>query len=156
MHRKIIALAVSATSVAALAFGTVGSATAAEAPPGSITTAVCNALPSQVSALLAQLGLASSAVPTAATEFETKRAAADAAMSALVDAVVTHIETVNDGGNVDATGSILIAKYSIASDKIVAANNAMTKWFEAQRNVYLTGLTSGYLSGVQSGLCGIA
>ncbi len=75
MRRKIIAVAASAAGVAALTLGSVGPAKAAEAPPGSITTAVCNALPTQISGLLAQVGLANSAVTTANSDMVAKQAA---------------------------------------------------------------------------------
>jgi hypothetical protein len=154
MRKKIIALAVSAASVAALSVGSVaGPAKAAEVPPGSIVNAVCQALPSQVTGLLSQLGLAGTAVTTAQSDLTTKQAALATSINDLVTAVVAHITTINNGGNVDASGQVLMAKNSIFADKVVAENNAMTTWFEAQRNAYLTGLTSGYVGGVQSALC---
>lgn len=153
MNNKLIALGVSAASAATLAFGAIGPATAADAPPASVTTAVCNALPASVTAIASQVTSALAAITTSNTDLGLKQVALTSSTNDLVAAIVSYIQTVNNGGNVTAAGQVLSAKSSIFSDKLVAENNAMTASFEAQRNSYLSNLVSGYTTGIQSGLC---
>lgn len=153
MNRKIIALGVSAVSAATFAFGAIGPATAAEAPPGSITTAVCNGLPAQVLGLVNQLTSLTGTFGTAMTDYTTKNTALNTAVTDLVVATVAHITTINGGGNVVASGQVLAAKSSVFSDKVVAANNALTAVFEAQRAAWSATQTQAYVTGIQSGLC---
>ena len=49
--------------------------------------------------------------------------------------------------------AVLNAANAVFADKIVAENDAMTAWFEAQRSHYMNGLNAGYLADVKSGLC---
>jgi hypothetical protein len=152
--KKIIALGVSAMSVGALAFASVGPATAAEVPPANIVTAVCQALPASVTSLANQLLVAGSTSGIANADLLTKQAALGTAVTDLVNSVVSHLQTVNNGGNVQASAAVVNAKSSVFGDKIVAENNAMTSSFEAQRSAYLTGVSNNIVTGVQGLLCG--
>jgi hypothetical protein len=152
MNKKIIALGISAFSAAALTFGTVGPASAVAATP-TLTEAVCSALPASVTDLLGQVTAGDTAVTTTAADLVTKKAALLAAVNDLVPAVIAHIQAVSDGANSVGTGQVLAGKGTIFADKVVAANNALTANFDAQRSAYLTGLNQTFVTGVQSGLC---
>ena len=153
MNKKLIALGVSAASAVTLAFGAVGPATAAEAPPASIVTGLCNALPSAVTGLANQLLQVGNAVTTSNADLVTKQGALSTAVSDLVSSLVAHIQTVDGGGNVAASGAVVNARSSVFADKIVAENSAMTAWFEAQRGAYLTGINNTLTTGLFGGLC---
>ncbi|HWI05816.1 MAG TPA: hypothetical protein VNT52_18560, partial [Acidimicrobiales bacterium] len=56
-------------------------------------------------------------------------------------------------GGVNTAVAVLNAANAVFADKIVAENDAMTAWFEAQRSHYMNGLNAGYLADVKSGLC---
>lgn len=159
MNKKLIALGAGAASVVSavtIAFGGAAPATAAETPAGSITAAVCAALPAQVTGLLQQIiGQVGGATGVDA-DLATKQAALSTAVSDLASAVVNYIQIVNNGGNITAAGQVLSAKNSIFADKVVAENNAMSASFEAHRNAYLSEVTAGYMNGVNNGLCGVS
>jgi hypothetical protein len=153
MNRKIIALAVSGTSAAALILGMVGPASAVEVGPGSITTAVCNGLPAQLTGIVGTLTGANTATTSSATDVATKKLALVSSITNLSSSVVSYITTVNNGGNVDAAAQVLNAANSVFADKVVAENNAMTASFEAQRANFLDGVYGSYVSGLSTGLC---
>lgn len=148
--RKIITLGVSAFSAAALTFGAVGTASAAEP---TLVDAVCKVLPASATSLLEQLTARNAAVTTTASDLVTKKAALQTAIDALVPAVVNHVQAVSSGSPSAGTAGILTDASAGFANKVVAANNAMTASFEAQRTAYLTDLNSRYVSGVKDGLC---
>lgn len=162
MNKKLIALGAGAASVVSavtIAFGGAAPATAAETPAGSITAAVCAALPAQVTGLLNQVtgqiaGI--TGVTGIDADLAAKQASLSTAVTDLASAVVSYIQIVNNGGNVTAAGQVLSAKNSIFADKVVAENNAMSASFEAHRNAYLSEVTAGYMNGVNNGLCGVS
>ncbi|MDQ3897949.1 MAG: hypothetical protein M3326_12035 [Actinomycetota bacterium] len=152
MRNKIIALGVSAVSAAAVAFGTVGPATAAETPPGSIVSLFCGQLPDQVTTLSGQAASAAAAAGAANTNLLGKQAAVTTASTDLAAAIVSYIQTINSGGNVDAAGQVANAKLAVWVDKLIAENNAMNSFFDATRNAYMSGVSASYLSSVLAGL----
>jgi hypothetical protein len=153
IRKKIIAAGVSAVGVASLAVGTVAPANAVEVPGTSITAGLCDALPAAVTGLANQLLQLGTGVTTSNADLVTKQTALNTAVTDLVAALVAHIQTVDGGGNVAASGAVVNAKSSVFADKIVAENNAMTAWFEAQRGAYLTGINNGLTNGLLTGLC---
>lgn len=152
MRKKIIALGVSAASAATMAFGTLAPATAAEAPPGNIVTLFCGVLPDQVSNLSAQAASAATAAATANANMLSKQAAVSTASGNLSSAIVSYINTINNGGSVGAAGQVVEDKLGVFVEKLIAENTAMTSFFDATRNAYLAGVSSSYLSSVLSGL----
>src|SRR3954451_13050770 len=158
MHKKLIALGAGAASVVTavtMSFSGAAPATAAETPAGSITAAVCAALPAQVTGLLSQILGQVGGATSIDTDLAAKQGSLNTAVTDLANAVVSYIQIVNNGGNVTAAGQVLQAKNSVFADKVVAENNAMTASFEAHRNAYLSEVTAGYMNGVNNGLCGV-
>ena len=152
MRKKIIALGVGAVSAATMAFGTVAPATAAEVPPGSIVTQFCNTLPGQLTTLTNQAASALAALSAAQSSLGTKQAAMETALSDFVAAVVSHITTVNNGGNVQASGQVVDAKLAVFVDKVIAWDAAWTAENNAQRAAYLAGVNQSFVQGVLNGL----
>ena len=150
--KKIIAFGVGVFSAAALTFSTVSPASAVDPVP-TLIDAVCDVLPDSVTGLLAQVTAGNTAVTSSATDLATKKTALESAITQLIPAVVNHITAVSDGTPSAGTAGILTDKASGFADKVVAANNAMTASFEAQRSAYLVGLNSQYVTGVENGLC---
>lgn len=149
--KKIIAFGVGAISAAALTFTTVTPASAVV--PSTLTEVVCAALPASVTSLLDQVTAGNTAVTNTAADLTSKQTALTAAINALIPAVVNHINAVSDGLPTAGTAGILTDKANAFASAVVAENNAMTASFDAQRNAYITGLHSSYVSGVTSGLC---
>lgn len=153
MNNKLIALAVSGTSAAALILGMVGPASAVEVGPGSVTTAVCNGLPATLTGIVSSLTGANATTASTASDLATKKLALVSSITGLSTSIVSYITTVNGGGNVDAAGQVLNAANSVFADKIVAENSAMTASFDAQRTNFLDGVYSSYIRNVSSTLC---
>jgi len=152
MNKKIMTFGAGIIGVAGLAFGSISPAAAVDPAP-TLVDAVCDVLPTSVTGLTDQLATALGSIDTTATDLTAKKAALVASINDLIPAVVSHIQTVSDGGNSAATGQILAGKSAIFADKVVAADAAMTANFAAQRSHYLTGLNKDYVAGVESGLC---
>ncbi|MDQ6728362.1 MAG: hypothetical protein M3066_19695 [Actinomycetota bacterium] len=155
MNKKIISIGVGAASIAALAFGAAGSASA----DGSITGAVCLQLPASVAGVTAQLAGAQAAANAAANDLGsptvagTKQYALGVATTNLANTVVAYIKAADRGDNLTATGQALTAAASVFGDRAVAENNAMTASFDAQRTLYVAALNSSFYGSIDKGLC---
>lgn len=155
LNKKIVALSVSAATVATLAFSTIGPASAA-VPTDAVTSGVCTSLTTSVSSLLSQITAENTAATTAAADLAAKKLAVPAAVTALSGAVTGYVQALATNVGVTTATQVLVAANSVFADKIVAENDAMTASFEAQRGQYLSGLNQGYLNNVNLGLCGVA
>ena len=154
LNQKIIALSVSAATVATLAFSAVGPASAADSVD-PITAGVCTSLTTSVSDLVSQITAANTAADAAASNLVTKKAAVPAGVTGLTSAVIGYVQALAAKSGVQTATQVLVAANSVFADKIVAENDAMTATFEAQRGQYLSGLNQGYLNNVNLGLCNV-
>lgn len=158
MNKKIIAAGVSAASVAALAFSSIGPASA-DLSPGNITSTVCMQLPSSVAGITSQLVGATAAARAAAanlgspTVAGSKQFALGAATTDLANAVVAYIKAADRGADLTTTGNALNAASSVFAERAVAENNAMTASFDAQRNLYVAALNGSFFGDINKGLC---
>jgi hypothetical protein len=153
VHKKIVALGVSAASVAVLTFGTLTGASAAPAP-STLVSGICSNLATTLTGLQDLLGTpADDAVAAAKADLDAKQAAVVPAVDGLAAAIVGYVKAVDTGVGLNTAVAVLNAANAVFSDKIVAENNAMTAWFEAQRTNYGNALHAGYIADVKSGLC---
>jgi hypothetical protein len=152
MNKKIIAIGTGIVGAVGLTFGSMTPATAADPVP-TLVDAVCDVLPDAVDDLAADLTSFLASVTSTGTDLATKQTALGNSITELIPAVVNHINAVSAGLPSAGTAGILTDKASAFADKVVAADNAMTASFAAQRSAYLTGLHKDYVAGVTSGLC---
>ncbi len=155
MNKKILCAGVSLASVAALAFGAVGPASAS----GAIVSSVCLQAPGAMAGVAGQFAAAQAAANAAAADLGspttagTKQFALSAATKDLANTVVAYITAADKGDNLTLTGNALTAAVSVFGDKAVAENNAMTVSFEAQRSLYVAALNGSFYGDINKGLC---
>ncbi len=149
--RKIIALGAGALSALTLTFG--ATATPASSADLGIINSLCGSLPGQVvnigNSVLGATGLVNS---TKADNLA-KQDDLVAKTTALVNAVVAHIENVdagNDGGSTAGAVGTAVSDYANAT---VAANTAFNKWVDAMRNANAVANSHAFAGGIASGLC---
>lgn len=152
MNKKIIAIGAGIVGSVGLTFGSMTPASAVDPVP-TLVDAVCDVLPVSVTDLTDNLTTLLASVTSTGTDLTTKQAALGTAIDELIPAVVNHINAVSAGLPSAGTAGILTDKASAFATKVVAADNAMTASFAAQRTSYLTGLNKNYVAGVTDGLC---
>jgi hypothetical protein len=154
--RKFIATGVAALSTLTFTVGAAGAAKADIVPPAGVIAQVCNALPAPLTSLAGALttngSLLTSLLGAGPTSLSTKQADLTTALNDFVAAVVTHVQTINNGGNVAASGQTVAAKASVYGDKFTAWNTAFNALKSAEFNSTMLGIQSGVLNGHNSGL----
>ncbi len=154
MSKKIIALGVSAVSAATFTFSAAGPASAQVVPETS-TEQICGALPDVVTGLAGSLVERLADVAAGNADLLLKQVALNGAVTSLVTAAVSWVNTTDAGGNVVAAGHVLDAANEVFADALVNENDAMTTSFEAQRYLYLTTVNQGFVAGIGTSLCPI-
>ena len=105
-----------ALSTVAVAFGPASPASAVIAPPGSVTVQVCNALPGGLGGVLDQAAANFNLLTLLSDEIAADGLDLTGRTTDLVNALVSHIQTVDGGGNVAATSSVVSAQASAYAD----------------------------------------
>ncbi len=150
--RKFIISGIGVVSTAALALGIAGPATAAEAPPGSLVTAVCKNLDTQLAQAQNAITAANMAVSNATNDLGVKAGAYDTAQNNLVTALVNWVKAVDSGGSVDALGIIVGDSVSAFSSKLAAWTNAETALNTAEHNLVMAQRSLAVYQAIDGGL----
>jgi hypothetical protein len=150
--RKLLIAGLGAVATVTLALGPASPARAVIVSPG-MASQVCNSLPASLASVLnglvangLQTGLINIALTTATADLTNKT-------TDLVNAMVTHIQTVDAGGNVASTLAVVNARIPAYAD---SAAVWVAKWHEldtAQLQAQNLVMQQGVLNGLTSGLC---
>lgn len=150
--RKIIILGLGALSTLALTVGPSTPAQAVISPPGSITDQVCNAVPAGLVGVVNQLVATSTHAGLVSTDLTNSTTDLGLKTTDLVNALVSHITTVDGGGNTAATSSVVSARASAYADSAAVWTKANKDLNADILTMQVLGMQQGVLTAIGSGL----
>jgi hypothetical protein len=149
--RKFTTIGLGTLASASLAFGVVaGPATAVTAPP--LASAVCTGLPAQLLSAANTLATVTLAQTTAIADVALKTPAFAASQAAYATAVADYVKAVDAGTPLAGKTQTVYDTLGTYSDKLAAWSNAVNAKNEADKAVFMAGVTNNILNGIGSGL----
>ncbi len=149
--------AIAAVSMALLVPSGAGAAQAPTDPTAVATTTRVDGLCIKLPGLQANVtdGLARSAAAHNAAEATVadRRASMFAATTELADAIVTHLSTLDSGGDSGASGAVLKSKQAGYVTAVVGWSQARTQAFDAERDLAFDELEKTLLDSLQGSAC---
>lgn len=150
--RKFTIMGLGALSTIAIAFGPASPASAVIAPPGSITDQVCDAIPGGLGGIVNLQVVNATLTGLLGTDMVANNTDLASKTTDLVNALVSHVQTVDGGGNVAATSAVVSARASAYANSAAEWTKDIKAMQTAQIESLVLGMQQGVLGSIGSGL----
>lgn len=150
--RKLSLMGLGLAATLTMALGPASPAKAVVAPPGSVVEQVCGVLPGAVTDLANSIFANASQVASLGTDVADAKADVDTKLGDVIGAIIAHLQTVDRGGNVEATAAIVNARLSDYSDAVAEWVSAWMALNTAELEQQALDIHNTVLGGLQTGL----